>query len=519
MSKEDSDEVTSKRPIALIVGLLVILCFGFWFIFGRTRTYEVTFDSDGGTAVESQEVRRGDVVERPEDPTREGYNFAAWYLDGYIYDFEAEVTEDITLVARWVREVATPGDDEEETPVNGNGGAFWNGGWLTGWLPPQQVTPPAEEVPPAPVLVVNTIPNQVGVSWGAIAGHTVSVSVMFGGVAIDAVPNYDGVSFTLPSSLIVANGAGVYTIVVSVDGVVPANVVTREFTVSAFVTLSACDPITLMTCIANESVSFVAEDVAGTNQIFFVGDNLEFDDLTRVDGGGNSMRYALVNGVWEAQATSAELFIMAVQDDQNKPVVRLMNSISNSGAGAETIITTHDLEIVGDGYMIDFGLIISGAFDVAISNLGVVIDDAANLVGGDTVISVTLGGNTVELDDVTINATVPAVGGGSVYGIKVDGAGELVVKDGTFGSGIDVDIDAGLSGNNPDATDDVAVIMVDISAILIGMSGTEITGTATLDTILDDSLTELFARIKELHDEGVVVTVIDSTGDWVRILL
>ena len=37
----------------------------------------------------------------PQDPTRDGYTFDGWYLDGEKYDFSTPVTEDITLVAKW----------------------------------------------------------------------------------------------------------------------------------------------------------------------------------------------------------------------------------------------------------------------------------------------------------------------------------------------------------------------------------------------------------------------------------
>ena len=41
----------------------------------------VTFDSMGGSEVPPQTVRYGEKVVKPEDPTREGYNFTGWYTD------------------------------------------------------------------------------------------------------------------------------------------------------------------------------------------------------------------------------------------------------------------------------------------------------------------------------------------------------------------------------------------------------------------------------------------------------
>lgn len=72
--------------------------------------FTVTFESNGGSAVEVQTVQEGDKVERPEDPIKEGYNFGGWYVDEELtteYDFDAAVTSDITLYAKWESEIIT----------------------------------------------------------------------------------------------------------------------------------------------------------------------------------------------------------------------------------------------------------------------------------------------------------------------------------------------------------------------------------------------------------------------------
>lgn len=68
------------------------------------ETFTVTFESNGGSAIEAQTVQEGDKVERPEDPTKEGYTFGGWYVDEELtteYDFDVAVAEDITLYAKW----------------------------------------------------------------------------------------------------------------------------------------------------------------------------------------------------------------------------------------------------------------------------------------------------------------------------------------------------------------------------------------------------------------------------------
>lgn len=61
----------------------------------------VTFDAQGGTPVPSQTVKVGKTATKPTDPTKAGYTFAGWTLNGEPYDFTDPVTSDIKLVAQW----------------------------------------------------------------------------------------------------------------------------------------------------------------------------------------------------------------------------------------------------------------------------------------------------------------------------------------------------------------------------------------------------------------------------------
>ena len=61
----------------------------------------VSFDSQGGTGVDYIITDKGMAIRKPVAPTKEGYNFAGWYLDGEQYDFKNAVTEDIILTAHW----------------------------------------------------------------------------------------------------------------------------------------------------------------------------------------------------------------------------------------------------------------------------------------------------------------------------------------------------------------------------------------------------------------------------------
>jgi uncharacterized repeat protein (TIGR02543 family) len=68
--------------------------------------YTVTFDSHGGGAVDPQTgIEAGGKIQKPADPTREGYTFGGWYADESLtaaWDFDgAAVNADRALHAKW----------------------------------------------------------------------------------------------------------------------------------------------------------------------------------------------------------------------------------------------------------------------------------------------------------------------------------------------------------------------------------------------------------------------------------
>ena len=85
-------------------------------------TYTVTFNSDGGSPVNSQNIVKGQLATKPADPTRTGYTFLGWFLGENEYNFTTPITGDITLVAKWQK------DDGGEKQIftvsfNSNGGS------------------------------------------------------------------------------------------------------------------------------------------------------------------------------------------------------------------------------------------------------------------------------------------------------------------------------------------------------------------------------------------------------------
>ena len=119
-----------KTKQTLVCGLLAVI-FALAFIAcddgsGSDKKFTVTFDSNGGSDVSAQTVADGGKATKPADPTKasgptaglwsgtpasSSYTFAGWQKGGAAYDFDAPVTADITLTAKWT--VTSSG-----TPIN-----------------------------------------------------------------------------------------------------------------------------------------------------------------------------------------------------------------------------------------------------------------------------------------------------------------------------------------------------------------------------------------------------------------
>lgn len=101
----------------------------------------ITFQSNGGSAVEPAYAAVGATITAPATPTKSGYHFDGWYTDHefqHAYDFSTPVNASITLYAKWT-EVSSGG--------SGSGSSSGSGGSTTPTPPVEPVDPPAWENP------------------------------------------------------------------------------------------------------------------------------------------------------------------------------------------------------------------------------------------------------------------------------------------------------------------------------------------------------------------------------------
>lgn len=84
---------------------------------GGSSSVTVSFESNGGSEVDSITANRNDVIAEPSAPAKAGFDFAGWYTDKELnnkYDFAQKVTKSFTLYAKWLEKQS--GDNERKNP-------------------------------------------------------------------------------------------------------------------------------------------------------------------------------------------------------------------------------------------------------------------------------------------------------------------------------------------------------------------------------------------------------------------
>ena len=80
-----------------------------------TPTYKVSYESNGGSAVAQQSVKRGQKISFLATPVKEGYSFDGWYTDKEltkVFDNTVNITENLKLYAKWSLVIPDKAPDE-----------------------------------------------------------------------------------------------------------------------------------------------------------------------------------------------------------------------------------------------------------------------------------------------------------------------------------------------------------------------------------------------------------------------
>jgi uncharacterized repeat protein (TIGR02543 family) len=72
----------------------------------KVNSYKVSFDTDGGSAIEDVTYTYGSQISIPAEPIKEGFTFDGWYKDSEFaeeFEFSKMPAEDITIYAKWIK--------------------------------------------------------------------------------------------------------------------------------------------------------------------------------------------------------------------------------------------------------------------------------------------------------------------------------------------------------------------------------------------------------------------------------
>ena len=115
-----------NKTLWVVITTILVAVFAYSLFF-NSPTYTVTFDSDGGTTISEQAIRRNRFAEVLENPVREGYQFVGWMVNDELVELsEKAITGNTTFKALWEAKTYTitfdSGRGTEVEPIEVNHG-------------------------------------------------------------------------------------------------------------------------------------------------------------------------------------------------------------------------------------------------------------------------------------------------------------------------------------------------------------------------------------------------------------
>ena len=126
--KRGTEEKTLNKKVlaGIIVLSLIFIALILFLLFGKSNDIKITFDTNGGTQLNSQLLEKDGKLTKPNDPTKEGYIFDGWYVDDEEFDFDRVLTENVTLVARWKKVESSEEEDKFTVTFETDGVVYAN---------------------------------------------------------------------------------------------------------------------------------------------------------------------------------------------------------------------------------------------------------------------------------------------------------------------------------------------------------------------------------------------------------
>ena len=166
----------------------------------------VTYDyGERGGIYAKQIVQKGETAIEPDVPSKQGYQFTDWYLDDTKYDFNAAVTGNMTLTAKWTANSYTITFDTDggsaidpitqgyDTTINAPAAPTKTGYTFMGWEPELPATMPAGDM----TLTAQWSINQYTITFDTDGGSDIAPITQDYGAAITAPadPTREGYTF------------------------------------------------------------------------------------------------------------------------------------------------------------------------------------------------------------------------------------------------------------------------------------------------------------------------------------